>query len=288
MRRPFIYIAVVLMSVGVFFSGSRLPEPSSHEAADERLVVVTYNIGGRSAKKASGQGKALLKDVIGEHAPDLVFLQECGKKESDSLAAALGMEHSLHIPYQVKRKRKSGLAILSRFPLRETETRYFQASPNGLGYVMCEAMVGGRPLRLVNLHLDRNPRVRTKKVMPRIPWKTALGVVVEELTTETVRCRQVDMILDRLNACPAQNTIIAGDFNTIPYATATRKVQARFQDALWPSMDYFTHTYREIGFPFKPRIDYIFHSPEITRTDSGVIRSGPGDHHAVWAGFIVG
>jgi endonuclease/exonuclease/phosphatase family metal-dependent hydrolase len=194
-------------------------------------------------------------------------------------------KHSFYVPYEGKDR--SGLAILSRYPLPEPAAHFFPESKNGLGYVMSEVIVGGNPILLVNLHLDRNERVRARKAMPRVPWRTAFGVIREELFEETTRYRQVGMILDRLDSDLRQTTIMAGDFNTIPYGTAVRKAQTRFDDALWPSLAYFSNTFREIGFPLKPRIDYIFHSPEIHRTKSGVIRSGPGDHYPVWAEFRI-
>lgn len=45
--------------------------------------------------------------------------------------------------------------------------------------------------------------------------------------------------------------------------------------------------YKDLGFPLKPRIDDIFHSQGISAEQSGIIRSGPGDHYPVWAELVV-
>lgn len=84
-----------------------------------------------------------------------------------------------------RKKGRSGLAILSMYPLSDTVAHFFPASTNGLGYVMSEVVVGEDAILLVNLHLDRNERVRARKAMPRVPWKTAFGVMREELFEET-------------------------------------------------------------------------------------------------------
>ncbi len=277
-------IAAALMAVLLVSSGSVLPTPH-HEAGQDRLVVMTYNTGGGPEKKAEGDRTLAIVEAVRRAAPDLLFLQECREKDWDSLVDALDMGFGRFVPYQGKEK-KSGLAILSRYPLVEPRAHYFPASPNGMGFLMCDVDVQGTILQVANIHLDRIQRIQTKKAMPKITWRTALSVVKDELLAETTRARQVDLLLERMHA-GAYPVILAGDFNTIPYATAIRKVQQRFQDALWPSSDFFSNTYKDLGFPFKPRIDYIFHSHGITMAESGIIRSGSGDHFPVWAELIL-
>jgi endonuclease/exonuclease/phosphatase family metal-dependent hydrolase len=75
----------------------------------------------------------------------------------------------------------------------------------------------------------------------------------------------------------SDGVIIGGDFNTVPFSRAIRSMGRRYEDALWPSVDYFTGTYSMVKFPFKPRIDYIFHSGGMRVMAAGVIRDGGGD-----------
>lgn len=274
------FVAVLLVS-----SGSVLPLPH-HEAGQDRLVVMTYNTGGSTGKKAQGGRAVAITEVIRRAGPDLLFLQECREKDLGSLADALGMRFTRFVPYQGEKK-KSGLAILSRYPLAEPRAHYFPSSPQGLGFLTCDVDVQGSTLCVANIHLDRIQRIQAKKAMPRIAWRTALSVVLNELLSETLRTRQVELLLERMNDGSSQSVILAGDFNTIPYAAAIRKVQDRYQDALWPSSDFFSNTYKDLGFPLKPRIDYIFHSPGITMAESGIIRSGRGDHYPVWAELVL-
>ena len=58
-----------------------------------------------------------------------------------------------------------------------------------------------------------------------------------------------------------------------------------FSDALWPTTSYFTGTYKDLDYPFKPRIDFLFHSPAIKRHRADVIKKGPSDHYPVTAIF---
>ncbi|MGD8389070.1 MAG: endonuclease/exonuclease/phosphatase family protein [Desulfobacteraceae bacterium] len=285
MRRSILLLAAVLLLGAFFPSDSVVPATSDDESEKDRLVVVTYNIGGRFKKKTADSRAAYLADVIVRPAPDLVFLQECTKKDHDSLKQALGMKYTFFIPYQGKGK--SGLAVLSIHPLSLRDVHFFTSSTEGLGFVLCDVVIQGHTIHLANAHLDRIQRIRAKEAMPHITWKTALDVVIKELSSETRRCEQVTTLLERLRAWNSNPVILAGDFNTIPFATAIRKVQDRFRDVLWPSLDYFNPTYKDLGFLMKPRIDYIFHSPGISTEASGIIRSGPGDHYPVWAELIV-
>ena len=282
-RKPIFLIAVLLVTVGLFSAGSGLPTPPCDDGQQGRLVVVTYNVGG-CGKKARPKRRQALEGLVRDYSPNLLLLQECRKKDYQFLADVLGMEDSLHIPYQGKNKRKGGLAVFSSYPLLEDKVRFFPASKHGLGFLVCELEVRGRALRVANIHLDRIERIRDRKAMPKIPWKTAMNVVFQEVMAETRRSKQVQMVLDQMGGGNGQEPVIlAGDFNSICYSTAIRKVQKRFRDALWPSLAYFTNSYKELGFPLKPRIDYIFHSPDLSPVDGGVIRIGPGDHYPVWA-----
>jgi len=286
MRRPRFFISMVLLLVCLFPSYSVVPAPSSDAPAkDRRIRVVTYNVGGQPGESAGELRRIAPVDVIGRSHPDLVFLQECRKEDANSLKIDLRMAHGLFIPYQGKGK--AGFAVLSKYPLQQRDVHFFESSPNGLGFVLCDAAVHGRTVRLANIHLDRIQRIQTKEAMPNISWKTALDVVIQELSSETPRCAQVALLLDRLSASDLNPVILAGDFNTIPFGTAVRKVHGRFQDALWPSLNFFSPTYKDLGFPLKPRIDYIFHSPAISTEASGIIRLGSGDHFPVWAELVL-
>ena len=62
----------------------------------------------------------------------------------------------------------------------------------------------------------------------------------------------------------------------------------KYNDALWPTMSYFTGTYTDLDYPFKPlnpRIDFLFHSPDIKTLKAEVVKAGPSDHYPVKAVF---
>lgn len=102
------------------------------------------------------------------------------------------------------------------------------------------------------------------------------------MRSETSRSMAVDEILKLPALIGSGEAIIGGDFNTVPFSTAIQGMGRRYEDALWPTVDYFTGTYTMAKFPFRPRIDYVFHSGGVRVLSAGVIRAGGGDHFPVW------
>ena len=92
-------------------------------------------------------------------------------------------------------------------------------------------------------------------------------------------------VYDPIESREFQHVIIGGDFNTVPFSKAIRKMGKIYDDALWPSVDYLTGSYNKLSLPIKPRIDYIFHSPDLKRITASVIKESAGDHYPVRAVF---
>jgi len=95
--------------------------------------------------------------------------------------------------------------------------------------------------------------------------------------------RMDDEVLEFVGDRMGRGVIVGGDFNTVPFSTAVRAMERRFEDALWLKADYLGATYKAVMFPVKPRIDYIFHSADMRCLSASVIREGPGDHYPVRA-----
>jgi len=88
-----------------------------------------------------------------------------------------------------------------------------------------------------------------------------------------------------MSAKSSDHVIIGGDFNTVPFSKAIRKMGKIYDDALWPSFDYLTGSYNKFSLPIKPRIDYIFHSPGLKCNTASVIKESAGDHYPIRAVF---
>jgi endonuclease/exonuclease/phosphatase family metal-dependent hydrolase len=179
----------------------------------------------------------------------------------------------------------AGLAILSQKPLDNVKIHYFSTSRHGYGALAAEIRITDQKLLLCSLHLDRIPQVMSHRWVSGF---TTLRVFKNEIFNETVRSRSVEEVLDWLSGFYSNHIIIGGDFNTFPFSKPIRKMAEKYNDALWPTMSYFTGTYNELDYPFtplNPRIDFLFHSPAIKRLRAEVVKTGPSDHYPVKAVF---
>lgn len=245
----------------------------------DALTVFTYNI---DNIKDPEKWVAVAEVLDSSRPHDIILLQEVHGEDTVSfLAKNLEMPHFRYADYSVN-KNRSGLAILSRYPLENLKVHHFSVSRTGYGVLAAEVRIKDQTLLVCCLHLDRIPELRRKV---QVSGFTALRLLKKEIFNDTVRSHSVDELLDWLSGFSADRIIVGGDFNTFPLSKTIRKMNQNFNDALWPTTGYFTGTYCEFGYPFKPRIDFLFHSPAIKRYRSDVIKNGPSDHYPVKAIF---
>jgi len=194
------------------------------------------------------------------------------------LAESLQMEFSVFESYP---SGTDGLAIISKHPLKKLKTFYF----GGYASLAAEGDIEGEKVLLLSVHLERVEGVRVTETAVELPWITALTLLRREMTRLTTRTEAVEEVLAWLEMQEYEHVIIAGDFNTVPFSKAIRKMGKVYDDALWPSVDYLTGSYNKLSLPIKPRIDYIFHSQGLRCITASVIKESAGDHYPVRAVF---
>ena len=239
--------------------------PTAPVSAKRTLRVMTYNIhvGVGMDKKLDLQRIA---DVINAARPDLVGLQEVdrgvkrteGKDEIVELAAMTKMEYAFapNLDYQGG---KYGVAILSRFPIRNTEHRMFENKRESerRGMLRVEVEVAGRTLHFVTTHLDYQ--------------------------FEDGRLFETEQMLKFLESVKGPAIVVA-DLNDVPAGSAYKLMRTKFDDA------WMTSRAGGDGFSYpadKPvkRIDHIFYrtGARIMAKKSWVIETLASDHIPVMA-----
>src|SRR5688572_17803193 len=214
--------------------------PAPPIAAKRTIRVMTYNIhvGVGMDKKLDLQRIA---HVINAARPDLVGLQEVdrgvkrteGKDEIVELAAMTRMEYAFapNLDYQGG---KYGVAILSRFPIKNIDHRMFEnkRETERRGMLRIEVEVDGKRLNFVTTHLDYQ--------------------------FEDGRLFETEQMLKLLEGVKGP-TIVVADLNDVPTGSAYKLMRTRFDDA------WVTSAAKTDGFSYpadKPvkRIDHIFFS----------------------------
>jgi endonuclease/exonuclease/phosphatase family metal-dependent hydrolase len=255
----------------------------------QRLRLVTFNIAhGRGLTPIQGLTSSRklrlnlrrIADLLGELGADLVALQEIDEcsvwagsfDHLDYLRAHAGYPHAA---FGINNRRLGlmnlsyGNAILSRFPIMETETIVFGKRKLGeKGFLFAEIDVGGRVVPVVNLHLHFGSR------------KTRL--VQLDLLVAWLRVKERER--GRGWAIPP---IVCGDFNTPETGDdATASLLSHLNDY----GDYRLHPLLGPTFPSPmPRraLDFIFVPPGCKAVRSEVVRSYLSDHRPVLVEFSV-
>lgn len=243
------------------------------------LAVVSYNVGTLNGTRP--ELKPVVAAIQKQGTPDLVLLQEVPDERF-----AVAIVQALGLPFQVFKGYQAngvgyGLAILSARPLSRPVLH--DLKPHGHAALMAEMACAGNEVVICSLHLARVQGLKSGGKGFELAWKEALDLLMRELTAETSRSAAVRKVLDLVGDRMGQGVIVAGDFNTVPFSTAVRAIERRFEDALWLKTDYLRATYREVMFPVKPRIDYIFHSPDMRCVSASVMEGEAGDHNPMRA-----
>ena len=237
-RRVTFFISFVALLGTLTFAVPAARLPTSSLAGKKTLRVMTYNIhvGVGMDKKLDLQRIA---EVINAEHPDLVGLQEVdrgvkrteGKDEIVELAQLTLMNYAFahNLDYQGG---QYGVAILSRFPIRQTDHRKYEnrREAERRGMIRVEVEFAGRTINFVTTHLDYQ--------------------------FEDGRVFETEQMLKFLEGIKGP-LIVVGDFNDEPSGDAYKLMLAGFEDA------WIVAKIKEQGLSYpadKPlkRIDYIF------------------------------
>lgn len=246
------------------------------------LSVMTFNVGNYGAAVPTTQQVA---GIVRRHGvPDILLVQDVPwPLKIRDLAQSVGL------PYYVSGRDtnpRMNMGILSRLALSGPDALRLKPAPGShtpATFLCAETRINDRTVLICSLHLESLSRqVRRMQEEPGFLLKI-IRLMSDEVFRDTERSRNVQAFLTWIDGKQYDEAIIGGDFNTIPLSRTIRTMNRRFEDALWPSLDYFKGTYVKVKFPVKPRIDYIFHSHGFTSGETKVIRETAGDHYPVRA-----
>lgn len=231
----------------------------------KHITVATYNVcHGRYA----GYDWARIADLIHEVGADIVGFQEIdmftdrtgGLDTISALTAATGFPHALFIPAMDYDGGQYGTAILSRYPMVESDTQPLPSAdyePRAFGRVTVKT-ADGTPLTLLNTHLSYESHDQQD-----IQFAYIADWMRKHLPEDT----------------PA---VLTGDFNTEDFTAFTPVTSLGF--ALVNCTDREFKTFR--GDPVA--IDNIVYREGIMTPEAyGMIESDASDHNLLWCRFTL-
>lgn len=293
-KNRFKYFAVLILVLlfGLGIAALNKPDP------DNTLTVMTYNMGDDTLPTPTFE--ETVRIIRENGVPDVLFVQDVPWEiEINRLAA------SLKYPYFVCGRQELSvhhIGILSKFPLTPAERLRFPIREQNWNSVAAMAIstemrMGSQKACLCSVHLPTLKHIMRKK---RDKGESALKVISEIAYDQLFRKNQhsacTRTLVDWIKRKKIETVIIGGDFNTFPGSKAIRIMNGEYEDALWPSIDYFRGTKMKVnevlssprspanlGLKIRPRIDYIFHSENIDCLDAEIIKKTAGDHYPVRA-----
>lgn len=253
--RPLLVLALLLLCGCTTLRTARKPSGPA-------LKVMTYNVnfglGGDPATLAAvSQGEA-----------DLICLQET----TPAWEEALRRELSGRYPYMAFKHHQAagGLAVLSRFPFKDMETR---ASPVGwfpAWRVMVSSPLGALQVVLVHLHP---------------PVSESGSVISGYFTTPSVRKKEMADFATLI--APELPTLVLGDFNEDEGGRAVALLERRGFRSVLGEFQRDTDTWRwhtSLG-QIRHSLDHILYDPRLEPLDARVVNAGRSDHLPVLAIF---
>ncbi|MCO6491832.1 MAG: endonuclease/exonuclease/phosphatase family protein [Phaeodactylibacter sp.] len=177
------------------------------------------------------------------------------------------------------------LAIFSRYPIKDQDTHYFPNRVNGYQYADLD--VGGRTIRLFNVHLQSNSVTTIANqvaeeganLQDKKTWLRIRGMMGRYKRAAVLRAEQAQEVADKIRESPYP-VLLCGDFNEIPQSYAYHTLSRGMQDA-------FKACGRGLGVTYNGRIpalriDYVMAGPEFEVLGHRIGRARFSDHYPVW------
>lgn len=242
---------------------------SGSPQGNTELSLVSWNLMGLLEYGAEG-GDGLLQ--LAPFAPDIVCLQEVPfrrAKVQEAQLQAAGLVHHEYFPYEGRTG--SGLAIFSRWPIRNSWRQALPPLEEDRFVCLCELEIEGRPFFVATVHFPNSDihDLGVRKTMK------------EEVLGSTMRTVQAQALLEWLSLWQGQPLALAGDFNTFPFSSAWRTIVRDYHDA-FPLKSVFTGTF-VANYDIEVKLDHVFLSKPVAALDTQIPRIGGSDHFPVFA-----
>jgi endonuclease/exonuclease/phosphatase family metal-dependent hydrolase len=262
------------------------------EKVDPKLVrMMTYNVHNFKSygDKINAEVKGKMLEIVRTQSPDIICFQEFYTKFKgpydtvDSLKKLLNTEYFYFEPTMQSRSEAIGLAIFSKYPIKNQGPIQFPNS-DGNGSIFVDLEIGNQLLRVYNVHLQSISFGKEDYTY----LDQVKGMEAEMSSTKKIlrmlksafkkRSLQVDLMKTHMNNCKTP-FIIAGDFNDTPASYAVTKMTDSLNNAFIKKGQGLGRTYNG-EFP-NFQIDYIATTKDFEVMNYHIIEAKLSDHFPV-------
>jgi len=269
---PIITIFVILITYYLL-----VPNKGNSLNPQNFIKVMDFNIGGFPIIHSPSIEEVV--KIIQLENPDIVFLQDVGSIQKLKKISSLS-KLNYYLPQVVKKKSVS-VAILARFPLLFKKKLILKNRKKITQVIFGEISFKNRKLLLIStelsnilLKVDRNGKLITNKAR-------LLGIVLRETFLENYRSKEAEQLLHEIKKFKADYIIMAGDFHSLPFSLAIRKIRANFKDCSWLNKSFFQSSIKTKFLFFPIKVDYIFVSNNLECSGTKILQESPNDHFPI-------
>lgn len=231
--------------------------------------------------------------LLKNESADIVCLQEyfqgdSGYFETRDTLISLTRAKDLHIEYTLSRAQKHhwGIATFSKYPIVNRGKIVFKTRSNNI-CIFSDLKIGEDTIRVYNLHLQSihfgyadyrfiDALKEKSDTLDAEDIEFASKNILRRLKRAFVkRTEQSEKVLGHIAACKYP-VIVCGDFNDTPFSYTYHSFSQQLRDAFMESGNGIGSTYYG-NFP-SYRIDYIFHSKDLTSAGFEVMHEELSDH----------
>ena len=284
-RSWFVLIPLVSMACSYRYVGTIFQFGSRPEDVKYDLAIATYNVH-RFNRDATGIVSMEVVTTLQRQGADIICMQEFDNAASGDVRTVLEKCRDIY-PHQVLSK---DLAILSRYPIKESKAMPFEFSNNGA--LWADVQVSKEHLiRVFNLHMETtgiNGTLHQAAKAASGQGETGIDMVMKEevrgrladsyVFNGIVRGGQAVQIANEKHNTP-HPIILCGDFNDVPYSYTYFTLLGQLKDGFREGGHGLASTYN--GAKGFMRIDYIFHSDGMKSVDYYTLDSEYSDHKPV-------
>jgi len=259
----------------------------------EHVRMMTYNV--HSFKPYGLENiesvKEQMLELIKKENPDIICFQEYFTRHkgpydiTDSLKLILKTPHYYFVPSSANDYEATGLAIFSKYPIKNRGIIVFGENFGGNGSIYIDVMIKKQKLRVYNVHLqsisfDKQDYSYIDKVTQKmdadlVPSKRILTLLKNAFVK---RSGQVDIMKDHMKTCTTP-FLIAGDFNDTPASYAVTQLTKSLNNTFKEQGTGLGRTYNG-KFP-NFQIDYIATTKDIKVINYHIIDAKLSDHFPV-------
>ncbi len=244
-----------------------LSQKWANEKKENNLRILSWNVNSWdivnfTAKNGSTFHEPMMNFIKTQNA-DILCFQEFFECIDPKIVASyikplkeIGFPYFYFAPYSytVSGKFQTGLAIFSKFPIKDTAFFKSISAGHSEGFIYADIIFNSKKIRLFNTHLE-SVGFNSDDYQSVGKIKGSRTILKKLINSYSVRNQQARELKSLVNESPYP-TVVCGDIDDVPNSTAYFTVKGTLQDAfvkkgVWPGT-----TIRFIS-PIL-RIDYIF------------------------------